>query len=98
MPKGHTNNPAGKPKGIKSAKTAQWEALAESITTTQAEKFAQYMDELWLSSDPKAKYTAAELYLKTLEYFKPKYSRVESKVEFEGDGLVPLVIQKASEK
>ena len=89
---------SGRQPGAKGKRTQQWEELAESITTTQAEQFNNYMTSLWTSADPKQHATAADLYLKTLEYFKPKYSRVENKVEFEGDGLVPLRIGKASEK
>lgn len=96
--KGKSGNPKGKEKGVKHNKTQQWEELAESITTTQAEYFSRYMANLWTSADPKHHATAAELYLKTLEYFKPKYSRVESSVELTGDGLVPLTIEKASKK
>lgn len=89
--KGQTNNKDGRPKGTKNVKTAQWEALAESITTTQAEKFSEYMNELWSSADPKNRNQAAELYLKTLEYFKPKYSRVESKFTDDSELVVRII-------
>lgn len=67
----------GRPKGTKNKRTQQWEALAESITGRQAEYFNDYLEELWESSDPKIKNQAAELFLKTLEYFKPKQQRTE---------------------
>jgi hypothetical protein len=75
--KGQSGNPNGKPKGSKGKKTEQWEAIGESITGKHAESFNQFMDELWQGDNVK-KMDAAELYLKTLEYFKPKQARVES--------------------
>lgn len=75
--KGQSGNPNGKPKGAKGKKTEQWEAIGESITGKHAEKFNAFMDELWEGDNVK-KMDAADLYLKTLEYFKPKQARVES--------------------
>ena len=83
LPKGRTNNPKGRTKGSKTKKTKEWEALAESITGHCAEKFRNYVDQLWSSQDPKDKDKAATLYLQTLEYFKPKQQRVESTVDSE---------------
>jgi len=77
LPKGRTNNPAGKPKGAKGVKTQQWNALADSITGEQAQKFAAHMNDLW-KGDAKDKNQAAELFIKTVEYFKPKQARIES--------------------
>jgi hypothetical protein len=81
LPKGRTNNPKGKPKGAKGKKTEQWEALADSITGQQAEKFQKFMDKLWKSKDIKEQSLAADLFIKTVEYFKPKQARVESIVK-----------------
>jgi hypothetical protein len=67
----------GKVKGSKNVKTAQWEELAESITGEQADLFSNYMAELW-EGGKDSKREAAELYLKTVEYFKPKQARVET--------------------
>jgi len=72
--KGNAGGP-GKPKGSKHQKTTQWEALAESITGSQAEKFQNYLNGLWDSKDPKKQAIAAELFIKTVEYFKPKQQR-----------------------
>lgn len=79
--KGEISNPKGKPKGTKAKKTTQWEALADSITGEQAERFAKYMNKLWTDEDPKKQAEAAELFIKTVEYFKPKQARVESHIE-----------------
>ena len=38
---------SGRPKGLKNQKTKAWEALSESITGGQAEKFQEFMNELW---------------------------------------------------
>lgn len=70
----------GKPKGAISAKTRQWEALGEAITTKHTDRFneilAQAPDPLFVS-----------LYLQTLEYFKPKLGRTEHTAK-DGDPLV----------
>lgn len=60
----------GKPKGAISNKTKQWEALSESIVTTHAERFntcLASMDDEQFSN----------LFIKVLEFFKPKYNRTE---------------------
>lgn len=79
--KGQVTNPKGKPPGTKAKKTLQWDALAESITGEQAEKFAAYMNKLWHSQDEKKQQIAADLFIKTVEYFKPKQARVETRLE-----------------
>ena len=67
----------GKGKGSKNVKTAQWEQLANTLTGDQSDKFASLMDDLW--QGPKAdQLLAADLYIKMVEYFKPKQARVES--------------------
>ena len=81
--KGNTNNPKGRIKGSKNKKSTQWEALAESITGEQSEKFAKYMNKLWNDKDPKSQNMAAELFIKTVEYFKPKQARVETQMSGE---------------
>jgi hypothetical protein len=75
LPKGQTNNASGRPVGSKNKRTEQWEALGESITGQQAEQFNAFLDKLWNSRSDEDKMIASELYLKTLEYFKPKQAR-----------------------
>ena len=75
LPKGQTNNANGRPVGSKNKRTEQWEALGESITGHQAEQFNAFLDKLWSSKNDEDKMIASELYLKTLEYFKPKQAR-----------------------
>lgn len=74
--KGKTNNPAGRPKGIVNERVRQWESLADAITGRQSLKFELYMDELWESEDPKDRHKAAQLFIQTLEYFRPKQARI----------------------
>jgi len=57
---------AGKAGG-KHAKTKQWEALGEAITTTHAERFNRILDK----ADDKE---FVGLFLQVLNYFKPKIS------------------------
>jgi hypothetical protein len=79
-----------KPKGAKSEKTLQWEALGESITGQQAEQFNAFLDKLWKSRDDQDKMIASELYLKTLEYFKPKQAR--NTIVGDADAPVQIII------
>jgi hypothetical protein len=88
--KGKSGNPAGKPKGAKGEKTLQWEALGESITGQQAENFNNFMNKLWNSRDDEDKLMASELYLKTLEYFKPKQAR--NTIVGDSDSPVHIII------
>ncbi len=81
--KGEISNPKGKPVGTKAKRTTQWEALADSITGEQSKKFADYMDTLWNSDEPKDKQLAADLFIRTVEYFKPKQARVETQISGE---------------
>lgn len=90
LPKGQTNNANGRPVGSKNKRTEQWEQLGESITGQQAEKFNAFLDKLWSSRDDQDKMIASELYLKTLEYFKPKQAR--QTIVGEGDAPVQIVI------
>ncbi len=69
----------GSRNGVRNQKSKAWEALSESITGNDADKFRKHMDHLWETSPDKA----ADLFLKTLEYFRPKQSRVEAVVDNE---------------
>ena len=83
---GQSGNPTGKLKGTKAKKTLEWEALGESITTKQAGNYNAFMDELW-SGDFKSKLTAAELFLQSVEYFKPKLARQNIDVTTGGEPI-----------
>lgn len=78
--KGTTNNPQGRPKGIVNSRVQQWESLADAITGQQAEKFEGYLNGLWESTDPKDRYKAAQLFIQTLEYFRPKQARITTEI------------------
>jgi hypothetical protein len=90
LPKGQTNNSQGRPIGSKNKRTEQWEQLGESITGQQAEKFNEFLDKLWNSRNDEDKMIASELYLKTLEYFKPKQAR--QTIVGEADSPVQIII------
>lgn len=90
LPKGQTNNSSGRPVGSKNKRTEQWEALGESITGHQAEKFNEFLDKLWGSRNDEDKMIASELYLKTLEYFKPKQAR--NTIVGDADAPVQIII------
>ena len=88
--KGKSGNPNGRPQGAKSEKTLQWEQLGESITGQQAEQFNAFLDKLWSSRNDEDKMIASELYLKTLEYFKPNQAR--NTIVGDADAPVQIII------
>lgn len=70
--KGTTNNPKGKPKGVKNKKTLQWEEFGKIAIEGSLPKVQEYLGSL----------NGPELYdqwLKLVEYFKPKLQRTETK-------------------
>lgn len=90
LPKGQTNNSSGRPVGSKNKRTEQWEQLGESITGQQAEQFNDFLNKLWSSRNDEDKMIASELYLKTLEYFKPKQAR--NTIVGDADAPVQIII------
>jgi hypothetical protein len=90
LPKGQTNNASGRPVGSKNKRTEQWEQLGESITGQQAEQFNDFLNKLWGSRNDEDKMIASELYLKTLEYFKPKQAR--NTIVGDADAPVQIII------
>ena len=74
--KGNTNNPDGRPKGSKNARTQQWEALAQDIIGKHSERFNKVLDEL---DDEEF----ARQYTAILNYFKPRLAstQVEAKAD-----------------
>jgi hypothetical protein len=90
LPKGQTNNSSGRPVGSKNKRTEQWEQLGESITGQQAEQFNDFLNKLWGSRNDEDKMIASELYLKTLEYFKPKQAR--NTIVGDADAPVQIII------
>jgi hypothetical protein len=67
----------GRPKGSKNVRTQQWEELGEAIMGSHAQRFDELLNRLWGSKCPSDHLQAAELFLRTLDYFKPKLSRVQ---------------------
>ena len=70
MPKGHTNNPNGRPVGSKNERTIMWEQLGEYVVTSGAERAMAI-----LASMDEAEFL--HYYLTMLEYFKPKQARTQ---------------------
>lgn len=70
MPKGHTNNPNGRPAGGKNQKTLEWEAFGKELMTkgvTRASKILETCDE--------EKFM--QYFTNLTEYFQPKLARTE---------------------
>lgn len=85
----------GRPKGTKNVKTKQWESLADFITNSHAEAFNTHLLKLWNGTDEE-KEKACQLWLRVLEYFKPKMSRVDY-TEVSDYEPIQFIITKASE-
>lgn len=66
----------GRQEGSRNKRTAQWDALVESLEGEQAEQFKKFMGGLWQGTS-EDKMDAANLYLKLLEFHKPKLARSE---------------------
>lgn len=76
-----TKGNPGRPKGSKNTRTLQWEELGKELTDRHADKFNALLDRLWKSKDTNEQVKAAELFLKLVEYFKPKLQRTAMDVD-----------------
>lgn len=65
----------GRPKGSKNKRTLQWNAFGDALVTEHSARFTDTLEALWDSEDLNDQIRAAELFLKMLEYFKPKMPR-----------------------
>ena len=72
LPKGRTNNPSGRPKGIVPERVKQWEELGKALVERHSDRANQVLDNL---DDEKF----IDQYCKLLEYFRPKLQRSEVK-------------------
>ncbi len=87
------NNPNGRPKGSKNARTEQWEALAQSIVGIHAERYNEIMARFAESDDPEDNQIFLDHYAKILKFFKPQMQATQHS----GDAEAPIVI-KISDK
>jgi len=85
--KGNTNNPSGKPKGIKNKRTLEWEQLGEFLTDKGAKRAMTVLESL---SDE----DYLDQYGKLLNYFKPRMA--QSQIEHKGNAFesVNITIEK----
>lgn len=82
---GQSGNPSGRPPG--SGTAGAWAMLRDSITNKHSAAFNSYLGGLW-HTDPEK---AAILYLKVLEFFKPKMA--STSVHGAGVEFQPITIQ-----
>lgn len=85
LPKGKTNNPNGRGKGVKTKKTKAWEQIGDFLTEAGAQRAKKIMDKA--DDDSFMRY-----YAMFLEYFKPKQQR-QTIVGEEGSPVVINIIR-----
>lgn len=83
----------GRTKGTKNVRTLQWEELGKEITEANAGRFNVLLGRLWDSPDVSDQMRAAELFLKVVEFFKPKLQRIQTNPENEVKVYPPLVVE-----
>ena len=94
MPKkGTTNNPTGRPKGVKSERILAWDNLKEDLLGRHTEAFNAKMAYLAKSNDPEEVELFLSHYSKILQYFKPRMQATQHS----GDASSPIIIQIAQE-
>lgn len=87
--KGNTNNPDGRPKGIKNSKTILWEQFGDKMTNEFAKAAQDHMRQLL----DEGKYNDFMSHYKDfVNYFKPKLSSAQVKAEVKADVSVKPVI------
>ena len=74
--------------GSKTTRGQQWEDLHEAIVDCHAGRFNQILADLMESDDIDEKVKGAEMFIKVLEFFKPKHQRMTHA----GDENAPIVI------
>ena len=82
---GKSNNPKGKPKGSKTHKTLEWEALGDSIITIHAAKFNNILKNM---DDEEF----VDAYTKILGYFKPKLAAQSIDHTTKGEAIQTTII------
>ncbi|MBK7114283.1 MAG: hypothetical protein IPH60_17815 [Flavobacteriales bacterium] len=82
---------SGRPKGTKNTRTVQWEELGKEITEANAGRFNELLGRLWDSADLSDQLRAAELFLKSAEFFKPKLQRIQGQTDNRHGFIPPLV-------
>lgn len=87
-----TKGNPGRPKGSRNERTLQWEELGKEITERNAAKFNDLLGRLWENRDVSVQVKAAELFLRSLEFFRPKLQRIQTPVE-QPPLYPPLVVE-----
>lgn len=72
-----TQGNPGRPKGSKNVRTRTWQEVGSSLVNDHVGQFADVLERLMSSDKVNDQVKGAELFLKVLEYFKPKVKREE---------------------
>jgi len=86
----------GKPKGAISEKTKIWEEVGDWFVNEGLEAYTENLEDMLTSTNPIKKAEGMKHFNALLEYFKPKLSRTDSKIEHKGD--IPITINKNYKK
>lgn len=68
----------GRPPGTKNVRTVLWEELGKEVMDRNATRFNELMERLWDSADMGDQLRAADLFLRSAEFFKPKLQRIST--------------------
>lgn len=93
---GTSGNPEGKPKGAVSKRTAIWNEIGEWFASEGLELYQANLVGMLKSNNPVKAAEGMKHYQALLEYFKPKLSRSDSKIDH--TGAVPISITKNYKK
>ena len=86
-PKGKTNNPKGRPKGVPNKVTTEIRSALKDLADNNLEKVQGWLNSI-AEEDPKG---ALSMYLQLLEYVQPKLSRTDVKMESKTESNINII-------
>lgn len=86
----------GRLPGAINKRSKEWMVLGDMIRGQHAHQFNSVLSDLFHSDDMEDRIKGAALYLNALEYFQPKYSRVEHVDKDDKTDSVTIVIERSA--